>query len=288
MFIKTKVKDLGSLAKKRVNAFGIKMRCKPTEASPKAIADFLAVRDPRFRSAVLSPKAIADILAILEPRFRSRLLSMYQDEPQLGTDGQLHPISEVSGIPPAVGMWIYNLCVSVRPKATIEIGMAYGFSTLYFLAAIAKCQIGHHTAIDPFQSSLLYGIGLSHAQAVAPTKGTDSAFRLIEDRSDRVATDLARSNCTFEVILIDGNHRFDDVLVDFYLYAPLCAIGGHIIFDDMWMSSIQTAVAFVRSNRSDFVEVRTTEPRICVFRKVGDDSREWTDFRKFAVAPSMY
>ncbi len=287
-FIKTKLKGLGSLAKKGINAFGIKMRYRSTETSPTAIKDILAVLDPRFRSPVLSPNAIENILGVLDPYFRSPLLSMYRDEPQLGTDGQLHPISEVSGIPPSVGIWIYNLCVSVRPKATIEIGMAYGFSTLYFLAAIAKCQIGHHTAIDPFQSSLSYGIGLRHAQTVASTKGSASAFRLIEDRSDRVATDLARTNCTFEVILIDGNHRFDDVLVDFYLYAPLCTIGGYIIFDDMWMSSIQTAVAFVRSNRSDFVEVRSAEPRICVFQKVGDDSREWTDFRQFVVAPSTY
>jgi hypothetical protein len=32
--------------------------------------------------------------------------------------------------------------------------MAYGYSTLYFLAAIARNQTGHHTAIDPFQHSV--------------------------------------------------------------------------------------------------------------------------------------
>ncbi len=109
------------------------------------------------------------------------------------------------------------------------------------------------------------------------------ACQPIEDRADRAATDLARSNSNFDVIFIDGNHRFDDVLVDFYLHAPLYATGGHIIFHDMSMSSIQTVVAFLLANRADFVEVATGESNICVFRKVGEDARQWTNFRKFAV-----
>jgi predicted O-methyltransferase YrrM len=258
--METKGQTLRNLAKKTLNTFGIKRR--------------------------RQPKAIEDHAAALDPRFRSPLLSMYRSEPQRGVDGQLHPIDSCTKISQSQGMWIYDLCVSVKPKVTLEIGMAYGYSTIYFLAAIAKNQIGHHTSVDPFQRSDWHGIGLVHAQALAPTKGSDSAFLLIEDRSDRVATDLARSNSTFEVIFIDGNHRFDDVLVDFYLYAPLCAIGGHIIFDDMWMSSIQTVVAFVRANRGDFVEVHTAESNICVFQRVGDDSRRWNNFRKFAVSVS--
>jgi predicted O-methyltransferase YrrM len=243
----------------------------------------LGIKIPRLITDI-ALKASEELLVTLDPRFRSPLLSMYHGESQLGIDAQLHPINEITKISPSQGMWLYDLCVSVKPKATLEIGMAYGYSTLYFLAAMARNEFGHHTAIDPFQRSHWHGIGLAHAQALAPTKGSDSTFQLIEDRSDRVAIDLARSNSTFEIIFIDGAHHFDDALVDFYLYAPLCAIGGHIIFDDMWMSSIQTVVAFVCANRTDFVEVRTNEPNICVFRKVGSDTREWSHFRKFAVS----
>src|SRR6202022_4427641 len=179
----------------------------------------------------LTPTSIEVVLAPLNADFRSALLSMYRGEAQLGADGLLHPIDQVTKISASQGMWLYDLCVSLKPKSTLEIGMAYGYSTLYFLAAITKNRIGQHTAIDPFQSSYWHGIGLVHANAHAPATRPD-AFRLIEDRSDRVATDLARSNATFDLIFIDGNHRFDDVLVDFYLYAQLCAMGGHIILDD--------------------------------------------------------
>jgi predicted O-methyltransferase YrrM len=226
-------------------------------------------------------KVIERLLDALDPRFRAALLSMYRGEPQLGSDGRVHPIDTRTRISPSQGMWLYDVCVSTRPASTLEIGMAYGYSTLYFLAALAKNGSGHHTAIDPLQHSYYRGIGLAHAHALAPSEGVDSRLRLIEDRSDRVATDLARANSTFDIIFIDGSHRFDDVLTDFYLYAPLCEIGGHIVFDDMWMRSVQTAVAFVRKNREDFLEIRTAERNICAFLRVGHDSRSWNHFHEF-------
>ena len=191
-------------------------------------------------------------------------------------------MDKLTKIIPTQGMWLYNFCLSSKPKATLEIGMAYGYSTLYFLAALARNQSGCHTAIDPFQHQHWRGIGFTHANAYAASAG--STFRFVEERSDRTATDLARTNSRFDLIFIDGNHRFDDVLTDFYLYAPLCEVGGHIIFDDLWMSSIQTAVAFVRANRSDFVEIPNQHENVSIFRKVAEDLRSWDHFQGFAVS----
>jgi len=87
----------------------------------------------------------------------------------------------------------------------------------------------------------------------------------------------------FDLIFIDGNHRFDDVLTDFYLYAPLCSMGGTIVFDDLWMPSIQTAMAFLRTNRVDFAERASPIPNISVFTRVSDDLRNWGEFREFAA-----
>ncbi|MEI6613859.1 MAG: class I SAM-dependent methyltransferase [Chrysiogenales bacterium] len=253
------------------------------KALVKGLLETIGVDISRYQAKATLKRA-EELLASLHPPFRSALLSMYRGAPQLGDDGQLHAIDESTRISPAQGIWLYDLCLSVRPEATLEIGMAYGYSTLFLLAAIAKNRTGHHTAIDPYQHSDWHGIGCAHANAVALAAGLDAAFLLIEDRSDRVATDLARSKSVFDLIFIDGNHRFDDVLVDFYLYAPLCAIGGHIALDDVLMSSIQTVVAFVRENRTDFVEIHTTEANMCVFQRVGDDSRRHDDFHRFVVA----
>lgn len=231
-------------------------------------------------------KTKEELLAKLDDPFRSVLLSMYEGQPQCGIDGQFYPLDKVTSISPEQGVLIYDLCLSTKPRSTLEIGMAYGFSTMYFLAAATKNQQGHHTAIDPFQKSHWPGIGETHANEYAPKWGAEKAFCLIEDRSDRVATDLARADKCYDVIFIDGNHRFDDVLVDFYLYAQLCTIGGRIIFDDMWMSSVQTAVDFIRTNRSDFMELRSSCSNVAIFQKLGEDNRRWYEFQEFKVSPS--
>ena len=232
-----------------------------------------------FGSRPIVSRPPEEILAPLDEPFRSRLLSMVRGEPQQGADGQSHAMTDPAKISPSQGMWIYNLCRSAKPAATLEIGLAYGYSTIFFLAAGAKIGGLRHTAIDPFQLSYWHGIGLAHGRALAPEQ-----FRFIEERSDRAAIDLARSDAKFDVIFIDGNHRFDDVLTDFYLYAPLCSIGGHIILDDIWMNSIRTVSEYLRANRRDFAEVHPGQDNIQIFQKLAEDTRDWRHFRNFKSA----
>ena len=232
-----------------------------------------------FRRAApgVSPE---EALQPLEEPFRSALLSMYRNEPQLGTDGKRHDIDPSVKIPATEGMWLFEICRKIRPKGILEIGTCYGFSSLFFLAAITKNGAGDVTSIDPYEESMWHGIALASVQAT----GAGPIFRHLAERSDRATTDLAREKASFQVILIDGSHRFDDALTDFYLCAPLCAEEGYVIFDDLWMPSIQSVVAFVRTNRADFQEQVTGESNIAVFKKVGADSRSWDHFQHFAVA----
>jgi len=207
------------------------------------------------------------VIADLPEPWRRKLLSMYRLEPQLGSDGASHVPDGRTKIAPAQGMTLYRL--ALEAKRTCEIGMAFGYSTLFFMAAGAG-----HTAIDPFQDAEWHGVGRTVA---------GPQLRWLNERSDRAAVDLARAGESFDLIFIDGNHRFDDVLTDFYLFAPLCGIGGRIVLDDMWMPSIQAVVAFLRTNRTDFAlalhDART--PNISVFQRVAKDTREWTHFTPF-------
>lgn len=232
------------------------------------------------------PPSTEAVLERLDEPFRSRLLSMYEGNPQRGFDGQIHTLDDLTRISPAQGMWIHDLCLSAKPQSTLEIGMAYGFSTVYFLAALAKNGQGKHTAIDPFQKSGWHGIGLTVATELAATLSDPSGLRFIEDRSDRAATDLVREKQLFDIVFVDGNHRYDDVLVDFYLYAQIVSNGGYIILDDMWMSSVKTVAEFIRTNRPDFREIASPVSNIAVFQKVGEDYRNWDEFSTFNVFPS--
>lgn len=218
----------------------------------------------------------AEALSSLPQRFRSALLSMYNGDPQLGSDGEEHGLDGKVLISREQGMWLYNLCREGKPKATLEIGLAYGSSTVYFLAAIHENGGGCHTAVDPFQS-YWHGIGGLQPQRLSMS----DSFRIAEEKSATALVHFADRGEKFEVIFIDGNHRFDDALVDFTLSAELCPRGGCIILDDMWMPSIRRAVAFIRSNRNDFEEITTPVSNIAAFRRIGEDSREWHHYVEF-------
>lgn len=217
-----------------------------------------------------------ELLAELPQPFRNTLLSMYAGEAQIGLNDQAYKLDEVTRIKPEQGICLYRLCREIEPKNVLEIGLAYGFSTLYFLAALSENKEGSHTAIDPYQE-MWHGIGLSQPKKVQMIE----RFRFINDTSVSALTSFAKQKETFDFIFIDGNHKFDDAFMDFALSAQLCPMGGVIIFDDMWMPSIRRAVSFIRKNRLDFEEVKTAESNIAVFRRTGKDSRDWNHYVDF-------
>jgi predicted O-methyltransferase YrrM len=225
---------------------------------------------------VPDPQLPALLSSSLPEVFAARLASMYAREAQLGEAGAEYPLDGVTQVSIEQGLWLHQLCLKVRPKKTLEIGLGYGFSTLYFLAAIFQNKVGHHTAVDPSQSSW-HGVGLANVGRV----GMESSFRFINDRSFPAFIDLGRAGEAFEIIFIDGSHKFDDVLVDFTLASNLCPQDGYVVLDDMWMPSIRKAVAFLRSNRTDFLSVETPVPNIAMFQRVAPDARPWDHFQDF-------
>jgi hypothetical protein len=80
---------------------------------------------------------------------------------------------------------------------------------------------------------------------------------------------------------VDGRHFFDIVVTEFTLSAELCSMGGYIILHDMWLPAIQRAVAFIRTNRTDFKSIETPLANIAVFRHTGTDDRQFKHFVDF-------
>ncbi len=212
----------------------------------------------------------------LGPLFRERLRSMYSAEPQPGNNGAVE-LDKITRISEPQGMWIYETCVKLKPKRSLEIGLAYGFSTVYILAAINRTGSGHHTALDPFQKDSWHGVGALQAKQL----GMEPSFQMLEEFSVSALARFATQKDEFEFIYIDGNHRFDDVLVDFTLAAEVCPMRGNIILDDMWMPSIQAVVSWIRLNRKDFQEIPTPIENIVQFERIGNDIRRWDHFVPF-------
>jgi predicted O-methyltransferase YrrM len=227
----------------------------------------------RIRRLVKKPVSIETRLAPLPTSYRSTLLSMYSAEPQLGYNGQRHELRPDTRISAEQGMWLHELALGIRPQQTLEIGLAYGFSTLYILAALEKQGRGHHTAIDPLQQTLWHGIG--------ERLSLETPFRFIPKYSTDAMVELSRQGEKFELIFIDGDHKFDSAFVDFQLSADLCPVGGCIVFDDVCLKAIKKVVGFITANRPDFQRVKTKLSNVAVFARIDRDRRDWSHFRDF-------
>jgi predicted O-methyltransferase YrrM len=222
------------------------------------------------------PSSPPSVARLGEP-FAGMLLSMHQGEAQIGEGGATFPIDAVTRISTEQGMWIHDFCRLTRPEATLEIGLAYGFSVVYFLAAIRANGHGSHSAIDPLQRELWHNIGRERARLL----GMADSFKFFEKTAVEALTEFAREGKQFDMIFVDGDHRFENALFDFTLSTAVCKPGGHILLDDWWMPAIKKVVGFIRANRDDFTEVPTPLSNVVLFQKTGEDTRTWQHFADF-------
>lgn len=207
------------------------------------------------------------------------LAEMYRADKLYGTESGIPvEIDKVPRISVKQGAAMHRLMRSHSVRRSLEIGLANGFSAVWMLDALRARRNALHIAIDPYQKTLFRGVGITQAKRLSP----GARFQWIEDFSIHALSDLIRKNEKFDFIFIDGNHRFDDVIVDFYLSDQIMRSGGLIAFDDMWMSSVRTAINFIVNNRSYEIVPQPAE-NMKVLRKTRDDDRDWRHFKGFDV-----
>lgn len=197
-----------------------------------------------------------------------------------GTEEKDRPIGQ-ERISSIQGSELHRIFREAGVRTSLEIGFAYGYSTIWMLDAVSRSENGSHVAIDPFEKSSWGGVGLWQVQQTA---GFEGRFAWIEDYSICALTNYFKSGTQFDGIFIDGSHRFDDVLVDFYLADKVLKVGGVMAFDDMWMNSIRSVISFICENRADYVFLEQGAQNMAVFVKKNCDSRDWRHFKPFATS----
>jgi predicted O-methyltransferase YrrM len=172
----------------------------------------------------------------------SRLLETQQMQaPDNTTVSLRHPEfpDSPSNIDRACGELLQRIIRELRPARTLEVGLAYGISTLFICEALAQASPGAtHTVIDPFQNGKWRGLGLRNL--------TQAGYRqLVEFReapSEVVLPQLLADGRTLDFAFIDGLHRFDQVMVEFYYINRLLEPGGVVVFDDANRRSVTRAL----------------------------------------------
>jgi predicted O-methyltransferase YrrM len=141
--------------------------------------------------------------------------------------GNTYPLH--SGISRAEGEFIYSLIINNEIHRTIEVGCAFGISSLFICSALAQKDSRNHVIIDPYQSSAPW-----HSIGIYNLKKADFPFfDLIEKPSEIALPELLQRGERFDFALIDGWHTFDHALLDFFFIDRLLKVDGIVVFDDI-------------------------------------------------------
>jgi predicted O-methyltransferase YrrM len=159
-------------------------------------------------------------------------------------DGTRVPIH--SNVGPESGKVIERAIEATRPRMGLEVGLAFGISTLYILYAMQSHGGGSLIGMDPAQHDATWrGGGLHNVQRA----GFWDRYSFHEEPSQIVLPRLTAAGTRIQFAFIDGWHTFDHALVDFFFIDRMLDVGGIIVMDDVGYPSIRRLCHFILSNR---------------------------------------
>lgn len=199
-----------------------------------------------------------------------------------------------SELPAAEAKLLQHWLREYRPGRLLEIGLAYGISSLCINQVVQEWHVDSYHIIDAFQHSQWRGVGLRHLQMI----GVAEKCSLHEELSELCLPGLLAAGERFDFAFVDGWHSFDQALLEFFYINRMLEVGGIVVFDDVHLPGIQKVLAHVNTYPC---YQRLSEPtdvalslqakvrrlagvpvvRLAAFRKTKDDSRNWDWFEDF-------
>jgi predicted O-methyltransferase YrrM len=155
--------------------------------------------------------------------------------------------------------FIQNIITEINAKTTLEVGLAYGISTLFICEAVAKQDGNCHYVIDPQQDGW-NNIGLKNLKEAGYERLVD--FR--RDYSHNVLPELYRSGVKLDFAYVDTTKIFDVVLIDAYYIFSMLRIGGVVMFDDCSFPSLRKLARLL-----------ATHPSLRVYDSYALESESW-------------
>ncbi len=140
------------------------------------------------------------------------------------------------------GQFLVDLVSSVQPVQSVEVGLAFGLSTLRICEQLAHQREKRHIVLDPFQNdSVWQGIGLRHIRDA----GYSSIVDFREESADTALSRLAGEGERIQFAYIDADKRFDSNMVYFWALDRMLDIGGILAWDDCDGPALRRLMRFV-------------------------------------------
>jgi len=176
-------------------------------------------------------------------------------------------------IPRGEGEFLQDIIRIIKPKKSLEVGLAYGISTLFICETLEEVKADKHIVIDPYQNAWWKGIGIKHLRQAKYQK----LIEFIEEPSEIALPGLLKRKERIDFAFVDGWHTFDHTLVDFFYINMMLNGGGVVAFDDADWPSIYKLCCLIS---------RYPCYRICarwpLERRIGTLSRATTTFHYIA------
>jgi predicted O-methyltransferase YrrM len=176
-----------------------------------------------------------------------------------------------SAVKKTEGRIIMNIIIQNKLKQCLEIGMAFGISSMYITLGLKRLGDGKLISIDPNQSTQWNNYGIKLIKSL----GLQKMHELYEDKSYCVLPKLLKEGNKFDFIFIDGWHTFDYTLLDFFYSSLMLNINGIIIIDDIMHRGVSKCIKYLEKNYLHFRRLNTPVNTIGIYKKIRDDYRDW-------------
>jgi predicted O-methyltransferase YrrM len=171
-----------------------------------------------------------------------KLLEKILETRIMETDSSGNFVAINSDTPRDQGLFLQKIYDAIKPQKSLEVGFAFGISTLFILEKCKEYERTEkcHIVIEPFDwgNAAVYNI---------QKEGLEKYIDIRKDLSDRVLPNMYLNKERIQFAYIDTTKVFDTVLLDFYFIDKILDVGGVVIFDDASMGGIKLVIRFINS-----------------------------------------
>ena len=173
---------------------------------------------------------------------RERITEIYRLGHVLGEDDARYSIAPIS-VASWRGEFVRDLCIAERATSAVEVGMAWGLSTLHIIEGLLTngATGPAHVVIDPMQTSMFHNA----ARRTLRECGVEAMVEFHEATSDIVLPRLISEGRHFDFAFIDGDHRFEGAFLDAVFVDRLLKPGAVVALDDAWSHPVYLACKFL-------------------------------------------
>jgi hypothetical protein len=108
-------------------------------------------------------------------------------------------------------------------------------------------------------------------------------FTLLEDHAHNALPKLHAEKHRYDFILIDADHRFDGVFLEFYYADLLLKTNGFILLHDTHLPSVQHVLSWIHNNIENYTPVSHNENCIIFQKTAANAYRDWRHFKEFCL-----